>query len=125
MPIYTTLGVLMTADPALTAIGTLKLSAKSAYHVMKLQRLVAQETRHFQQQRNAVIEELGTPLEGGGFTILPDSAHWSTYVTRVQELAAVSVEIPWSPVTLEMFGEEPVSAQTLTALGPLLAEAPS
>jgi len=43
-------------------------------------------------------------------------------VTQVNELAAIDVTIPWSPITLAMLGDATVSAADLFALGPLFDE---
>lgn len=120
--ISTTLGSLAQAEAVLASCCTLKLAAKSAYHVAKLARLVAQETRHFYEQRDALIKELGTKREDGGFELKRDSDAFPRFGEQINELAAVPVEIPWSPITLEMFGDEKVSAADLQALGPLFAE---
>jgi hypothetical protein len=119
--ISTTLGALVEAEPALAAICALKLSAKSAYHLKKLAELVAQETKHFHTERDSYIKDLGTARDGG-FGIAPDSAAWPVFVEKVTELLAVPVELPWGPITLAMLGDEKVSAQDLTGLGPLLAD---
>jgi hypothetical protein len=120
--ISTTLGALVQADPALQTICALKLSAKSAYHLKKLAQLVATEIKHFQTERDALIKELGTEQDGGGFSLKPESENFPEFVRRVNELAEVPVQISWNPVTLEMFGDQLVSAQDLIALGSLLAE---
>jgi hypothetical protein len=120
--IQTTLGALVQAEPAIATIAAMLLSAKSAYHVAKLARLVATETRHFHTSRDAIIQELGTARDGGGAELKPDAEAWPAFVARVTELAAVEVTLPWGPITLAMLGDAPVSAQVLVALGPLLAE---
>jgi hypothetical protein len=122
MTIETTLGALVQAESALQPICALKLSAKSAYHLKKLAQLVAIETQHFHAERDALITELGTARESGGFEIHPETSAFQTFLTKVNELAAVPVEISWGPITLDMLGDAQVSAQELAALGPLCAE---
>jgi hypothetical protein len=122
--ITTTLGALVQAEPALQPICALKLNARSAYHLKKLAQLVAIETKHFHAERDRYITELGSVREGGGFELKPDSEAWPTFVAQLTELAAVPVEIPCGPITLEMLGTADVSAQDLIALGPLLADVP-
>jgi hypothetical protein len=122
--IATTLGALVQAEAALMAICAVKLSPKSAYHVAKLARLVAVDTKHFHTERDALITELGTQREDGGYELKPDSDQVPAFVARLNDLAAVPVEIPWGPITLEMLGTADVSAQDLLALGPLLADVP-
>lgn len=120
--IQTTLGALVNAESALAPLCALKLSAKSAYHMKKLAQLVAGETKHFNAERDALIKELGTKRDDGNFELTPDNDQMPTFVTKVTELAAVPVEIPWGPITLAMLADERVSAQDLAALGPLLAD---
>jgi hypothetical protein len=123
MMIATTLGALVQAEPALAPICALKLSAKAAYHLKKLAQLVAQETTHFHAERDALIKDLGNPREGGGFEIAPDTDAFRDFVTQLNELAAIDVTIPWSPITLAMLGDATgLSAADLQALGPLFEE---
>ena len=122
MMIATTLGALVQAEPALAPICALKLSAKSAYHLKKLAQLVAIETKHFHEERDALIKALGNPREGGGFEIAPDTDAFKAFVVQLNELAAIDVTIPWSPITLAMLGDATVSAADLQALGPLFEE---
>lgn len=131
--ITTTLGVLVQAERQLIGwtdpdgtehpgVCALKLSAKSAYHLQKLARLVASETANFQEARNGYIKELGIAQFDGSISIAPDSPALPEFVARVTELIAVPVEIAWGPITLAMLGDEKVSASELQALGPLFAE---
>jgi hypothetical protein len=128
--IQTTLGALVQAEPALQAICALSLAAKAAYHVKKLAQLVAQETAHFHAERDRAIRELGTARDGGGYEIKPDgdtvidgqNAALQAFQRRVTDLAAVPVTIAWGPITIDLLGDERVSAAQLLALGPLCAD---
>lgn len=120
--IATTLGALVRAVPALRLIGGLALSATAAYHVKKLAQCVDVETRHFDAEREGYIKALGVARGNGGFEVVRDSPQWPDFVQRMTDLEAVPVEIAWGPVTLEMLGTQPVSANDLTALGPLFAD---
>jgi len=123
MPTITaTLGALVQAEPALGPLCQLRLSAKSAYHLKKLAQLVAIETKHFHEERDALIKDLGNPREGGGFEIAPDTDAFKAFVVQLNELAAIDVTLPWSPITLAMLGDATVSAADLQALGPLFEE---
>ncbi len=122
LTIPTTLGALVQAEAALAPICALKLSAKSAYHLKKLAQLVAAETKHFHTERDALIRELGTTRDDGTVEVKTDSVRWAEFVTRVGELAAVPVELPWGALTLAMLGDATVSAAELQALGPLFAD---
>jgi hypothetical protein len=117
--ITTTLGALVQAERGLPSICALKVSAKAAYHVAKLARLVAQETKHFHTRRDTLIQELGTKNDDGSMQIVPDTDAFAAFVAAMNDEAAVVVDIPWSPITLAMLGDQPVSAADLAALGPL------
>jgi len=121
MTIQTTIGALVQAEPALTALGQLKLSAKAAYHVHKVTALVTGEVRHFHETRDGYITDLGTPADDGkSFTFTPDAA--LEFNRRVTELAAVPVDLSCTPLALGEFGDAKVSAAELAALGPLFAD---
>jgi hypothetical protein len=120
--IRTTLGALVEAESVLTELATIRLPARSAYHLKKLAAMVTSETAHFHAERNAIIAELGTPRTDGGFEIAPGSPVFRTFVTRVTEVAAIDVEVHWGPLTLAMLGDVPITAQQLASLGPLFED---
>lgn len=121
------LGALVNAEPALSRLGTQRLPAKTAYQVAKLIRKVADDTKHFQGQRNALIKELGadrpaTDAEkatGSGETVTEVTVeNRPAFFARLQELADVSVDLDATPVDLATLGE--ISPADLIALGPLV-----
>lgn len=128
--IQTTIGALVEAEPALAKLATLKLDAKTRYHVVKLARLVSQEVReHFTEPRNEAVKEYGAerePTESEKVTFGPQKVtevrpeHKPQFFARVNELAAVPVTIPWGPLTTAMVDScTDVTAADLLALGPL------
>lgn len=133
--IETTLGLLVQAEPVLCGVKdpstgavitpglvALRLPAKHAYHLEKLARLLSEETRHFHAKREAAIHELGTKRDDGQVEIPQGSEAIREFVKRLNELAEIPVVIHWKPITLDMLGDEKVSAADLHALGPLLAD---
>lgn len=122
--IETTLGHLLTAEPALKTLCALPLPAKAAYHVKKLAQLVSTETQHFHAERDRLIREFGTASieQPDEVTIAPTSEHWPTFLARLNDWAMVSVSIAMAPLSMDQLGDHPVTANDLLALGPLLAE---
>lgn len=129
--IRTTLGALLEAEPILKRLADVRLSAKTAYHLAKLCRLVGAEVQHFQEARDRVVKELGeerppTPAEaaqnGGQPVTEVTVANRLAFFARVQELAAVGVVIPWAPIALSTLDGVDVSAGELNALGSLIVE---
>ena len=130
--ITTTLGALVLADTALADLKALRLPVKPAYHVMKLCRLVTAEVEGFHTQRNAIIDELGVErattdderaARNGAATLKqvpPDRL--AAFRTRLDELAAIAVTIPWDPIALDWLMGAAVSPQTLLDLGACLGE---
>lgn len=125
--IETTLGELVTAEPALRRMAEQNsMNAKTVYHVAKLSRLVAAESRHFTQQRAALFLELGVERESR--TPEERTQHGSTvreipaekiaeFQRRLGELAMVSVTIDWNP--LRSTDLPSAKAADLLDLGPL------
>jgi hypothetical protein len=119
--ITTTLGALVQAEAALQTLCALKLSAKAAYHLMKLAKAVTPETKHYHEARDGHLKELGTLTE--------DRTHYTftaetgpDFSRRLEELADVPVTIAWGPVTMDMLGDHQIAAADLIALGPLWAD---
>ena len=105
--ITTTLAILVQAESALRQVATQEgLSAKTKYHVAKLMRLVASETKHWVDERVTLFETLGveraaqTPAEKQlGATvreILPSNA--KDFADKMKDLGSVEVSIEWNPI---------------------------
>lgn len=121
MTITTTLGALVDAEAALLRLLAVTFDrdggAKVRYHVVKLARLVAAETKHFYDERNALVSKHG---EGEPKTLARTSPHWAAFSADLQPLAAVPVTIPWGPLTSAMVEPYPtILGADLLALGPL------
>lgn len=115
--IHTTLGQLVNADKALGELAKQRLPANVAYQVAKMLKAAADEIGHFTTQKNALITELGVEKDGQ-VGITPESAHWPSFLTRLNEVASVEVELPVSPVSIDVLGE--MTAADLVLLGPLV-----
>lgn len=128
--ITTTIGALVNAEKALSKLSTVKLDAKTRYHVLKLLHLVAAETKaHFREPLQEAYKEFGverepTPDEraqhGPDPIIEVKPEQLAAFRTRVKELSDVPVTVPWGPVKADMLDNYPdVTAADLLALGPL------
>jgi hypothetical protein len=130
----TTLGALANAEPILNELAKVKRPAKDRYHMGRLIAAVRAEIQHFQTEREALVRELGeereaTPMErqmGRGdtlFAVFP--ANIPEFVKRVNELAAVTVEIDdkWL-LTPDLLKDDALSVDDEIALGDLFMAPP-
>ena len=119
LTIDATLGDLAAAETALGRVLAVKFDkdggAKLRYHVAKLARLVAAETRHYYEERDALVMRYG---DNG--KIAPASPNWAAFVEALKPIADVPTTIAWSPITEAMIAPYPdITAADLIALGPL------
>lgn len=120
--IKTTLGALGQAEPALERLASEKLSFQTAYRISKLKKAVAEETKHFYEERNKLVKQYGTTNGKGpdDVTVSPSSEHWTTFVKAVTELADVPVTIPLWPIDLTKIDNLSITAADLLLLEPLV-----
>lgn len=107
------------AKPVLTELTKVRLSAKTAYQIAKLLRLVDVEAAHHETERVSFIKDLGT-VEGDRTTVTSDN--WPEFERRIRELNDLPVELDANPLTLESFGTAELSGADVLALGALLVE---
>jgi hypothetical protein len=123
--ITASLGALADAEPALERLAGEKLPFQTAYRVAKLKRAVAEETRHFYEQRNALVREHGQARPGGGpddVHVLPTMPSWPTFVAKVTELAAVQATIPLWPLDLTTVPGLTIAPSDVLLLEPLILD---
>lgn len=113
-----TLGALVGADVALTRLLEVRMSAQLAYRVAKLAKTIHAETTHFTEQRDALIREYGEPSAEDPQKIQVKQADVATFMTRVNELAAVETMVSVHPLALDTLPE--MTGADLLALGPLV-----
>jgi hypothetical protein len=114
-----TLAELVDAEPALTRLLDVRLSAQLAYSVAKLAKAVRTEAQHFTEQRDALIRELGEPVPddpAGAIRVTP--ANTAEFLRRVQELAAVEATLTVPPLKLADLPE--MTGADLLKLGALV-----
>ncbi len=122
-PIATTLGQLADAEPALARLAAAPLPIAAAYRVAKVSRAVAEELKYFHEQRNTLVRDHGTPVDGTDeIRVLQTSDKWGTFVDRVRELAAVPVTLTIAPLDLTTIPDLRMSPADLLLLGPLVAD---
>ena len=133
--IVTTLGELVEAEVALKKVTAVRFDKEGGatlrYHVTKLARLVAQETKHFWDDRNGLIEQYGMERKTTGAErartgqdtiteVARGTAVWKLFEAALKELTAVTVTIPWGPLTAAQMEPYPdVTGADMLALGPL------
>lgn len=120
--IRTTLGGLVQAEGALQRLTALRLPVKAAYHLSKLFGLVRAELKTFHEQRLVIVKELGTQTRDtvGDEQWQVSPEHMPAFTTRVGELVAIEVTLPWGPLDLTPLTTIEISADDLWALGPLV-----
>ena len=126
MKIETTLGELVEAEAALDRVLAVKLDAKTRYHAVKLARLVKQETKHFHDERNALVEKLGTDGLAGAKEIRANSPAMAQFVAELKPMYEIPVTVEWGPLTRAML--EPyldVTGKDQIDLGPLFELEPA
>ena len=130
-----TLGECLDAEAALGRIAALPWPAKTAYDMAKLLRLLRAETKIFEQQRVALIKELGEgrpptadEVARGAtgedvFQVPP--ARMAAYVEKYRALRDVQVALEWRALTLAQLTDgHPLAGTDLLELGPLLQDTP-
>jgi hypothetical protein len=126
--IEVTLGYLAEAEPALARLAAEKLPFKTAHALAKLAKAVADETKYFHEQRNALVKEHGEVKPGGApdeILVGPTMAGWRAFVAKVNELVGVPVTLALDPIDLttldpKVLDRLETSANDLIVLGPFL-----
>jgi len=98
---------------------------KPSYHLSKLQKLVFDEAKIYQEKRSELVTRLGedrppTPCEAkqGQTGPFVKAEHMPAFLKGLEELSAVPVSIAWGPFDLSALGEDgTVAAADLNALG--------
>jgi hypothetical protein len=135
MAVQLTLGECVDAEAALGRLAALPWPPKTAYDMAKLLRLLRAETKIFEQQRVALIKELG---EGrpptadevargatGEDVFQVPQARMPAYLERYRALRDVQVALDWRALTLAQLADGHRLAGTdLLELGPLLQDDP-
>ena len=82
--------------PAVSALGSTKLSAKPGYRVAKIINLIKPDMVAYDEQRNKLLQELGTPVEGepGRFSILGDNLKSFADQEKALLEEEVSIDLP-------------------------------
>jgi hypothetical protein len=123
MVITLTLGELVAAEDPLTRLLEVRVNAQLAYQLAKMAKAVRAETKHFHEQRDDYVRELGEPVP-------PDQANGATGAMRVKvdlleefgkriaELTAVEAILDIRPLALSALPE--ISGADLLRLGRLV-----
>ena len=124
-----TFAQLLAAEPVLNRLASERTTAQTRYALAQVVGAVREATAYFQQEREALVKELGaerptTPAEqetgpaGTVWEVSPE--HIPAFVERVRELVNVEVELKVTPLPLKALDAIALSADELLALQPLL-----
>lgn len=132
--IKTTLGALISAQPALDRLLALPMSHKASYHLAKLGRLVRAELKAYNTQRETLIREFGhereplahekaaNPALATLFEVKAENT--KAFNARLEVLTAEPVEIAWRAFNLADIGPAfVIAAEDLIALDDLVLPA--
>lgn len=116
------------AIPALQALMKLPFPAQQSYHIAKLARLVDQEVKALNTQRDDLIKELGedvTPsAEEQAKGMSPyqrvKTEHLVSFRDREKELHAVEVTIPYGGIPAAWLKDKELAPEVFYGLEPLL-----
>jgi hypothetical protein len=114
------LGSLVIADNALDQLLEMKFSAKTAYHIAKLARLVKEEVRHFNDKRDSLIRELGEMNGNNTMKVKPENME--EFVKQINELASVKIEVNWKPIPLDEISGNEITGSILLKLDSLVSD---
>jgi hypothetical protein len=131
MAIEMTLEECAIAEAALARLSALVWPIRTAYHMSKLLRLMRAELRVAEQERLALVKELGCERptnemernSGMGHRIIEvPSEKMDEFQDRRQAIVNQTLRLDWAPLTLDEFGEQKVSAIDIADLGPVFSE---
>lgn len=130
--ITTTLGILMTAEPALGRLAEQRLAPRHSYGLAKLVEAVRAETARFTAERQKLAEQFGTAREAtaeeratlGARVITVPPEHMAPFAAGVSELAAIPVTLPAPPFDLAWCNGDAITARDILDLGPLVTFTP-
>jgi hypothetical protein len=130
IPISTTLGALVAAEPALERLSTRLLPPRVSYALAKLVDAVGRETAYFHKTRQALAQEHGDTREAtdeeratlGAMVVRIRPEAWAIFAAACEDLASIRVELDVAPVQLSDLGDAPIAAKDLALLGPLITD---
>ncbi len=120
------LGALVFAEPALKNLCALQLPAAALYRLSKIVKAVTEETKHYHERRDALIQELGTA--NGRQVSIPSeidgtpNPNLDAFVTRMTEIAQIEVELSVTPFRLDDLGDQTAKTEDILALGALVSD---
>lgn len=99
-----------------------KIPMKSAFRLNKLIKAVEGELDNIEAARIALIKELGKPLENDpdNFTVPPEVV--PEFQKKYTEFLQETVEIEFTPIDLESFGDVEITTNDMYALDKLFTE---
>lgn len=113
------LGELKEMLQALDELAVAKLPVKTAYWVQKFGKKLVKEYSSFEEQRKKIIDEHGKRDEKGNLIIengqyVMDDAE--AFAKEYNELASITIELDFNPITIEQLGNTVVTPSALARL---------
>lgn len=107
---------LVAASPAIAVVMSVKLPAKVAYRLSRIQSKIQSELREFNTQRDAIIKRMGEEdPPGSGQIIVKGKDKLEAFAAEVDGLGNVMVKIDRDPIDISEFGNAEIDAATLAA----------
>jgi len=116
------LETIVSARPKLEKLFSLPLPAKTSYRVMRLMKKITSELKMFEQKRIDLVKKYGEPTENNKniYNVKPDEI--LNFQKDMQEVLDVEIEIEFEPLTLDMLGNNAMSASDLLELEEFIKE---
>jgi hypothetical protein len=103
-----TLGTIRAAEPALKKLLTTELPIGTSFKLSKLVKIVDENLQHYENERVKLVKKFGKADDQGNINVQPDQM--DEFLKGITELHAISVELPYEPVSVESLGEVKMSA---------------
>ena len=99
------LGQIVAATEAIKNVLAAKLPIKTAYQLSKIGRALGKELEVHDEQKNRLITELGTEIDGQ-IRILPTDPNFKVFMEQYSELLGSDIKIDLEPMKLADFGDK-------------------
>ncbi len=96
----------------LKALLDTKLPIQVSYRISKLvNNGIERELKSFNEARNKLITEFGTSNEDETVSVKPEKM--SEYISKLNDLLSEQVELDWTPLSIEDFGDAVMEPKNL------------
>lgn len=116
------IGDLVTAhnNKSFDELVNLNLKAKDAFIIAKAIKLFGSEVESYLKVRDEKIKEYGEEIDGK-IAISHTSDNFSKFIEEMNEVETTEVELDFTPLSIDVLGENEISAKTLVILNFMFA----